>query len=146
MTTAGFISAVAHRDDNELLMVRARVKSHLNQLTEDLSTIYQVEGGDYPWRLVISKEKFNRLLTQQIDEMKYDNFKNAANKNEEYGNFLSSVWTLGYSYGQRRNPDFKGMYSNHRIKESNPCQCSFVMYTSEPNCLGCGTRNKYYVG
>ncbi|GLX85074.1 hypothetical protein tloyanaT_13260 [Thalassotalea loyana] len=110
MTTDGFISAVEHRNDPSVVMVRARKKEHLEQLTNRPDQIYSTTPSDYPWRIEITKEQLKTRLCVIADNIKYDNFKNAV-PDHNYKRFLERVWFEGFGYGQliNRRGSFKQM-------------------------------------
>jgi hypothetical protein len=82
-------------------MVRARKKEHLLQINQE-ALIEQVTPSDYPWRTTLTRAEFKIALIAQIDQVDYDNFKNAV-PDHQYHTFLSRVWTEGYGYGQLVN-------------------------------------------
>lgn len=96
-TETGFVSAVVHRDDAEMLMVRARDKMSL----EGLGRIAGVKtshtpDGDYPHRVVVSKIDFQRWLTEMVVKMDYDNFKSqvARTRGHAFAAPLHDVWSV----------------------------------------------------
>lgn len=103
MTNKGFISAVQHRHDPDILMVRARKREHLLQIVDDRH-IFQVTPSDYPWRCNINKDLFAYKLCELTQNINYDNFKNSVD-DQTYKSFLERVWFEGFGYGnlvQRR--------------------------------------------
>lgn len=97
-TEDGFVSAVAHRDDNSLMMVRARDKNSLERLAliADTKIITTPTGSDYPHRVVVTKEVFTVWVNEAIENVKYDNFKSQVAKvrGEEYAEPLHDVWAV----------------------------------------------------
>lgn len=84
-TTFGFYSAVQHRDDPSLLMVRARASDDIVaivlRLPASLGTIriWSTPLADYPYRIVIKRKVFASFVRRTvIDELAYDNFKSAV--------------------------------------------------------------------
>lgn len=96
-TKHGMISAVEHRDDQRLLVVRARVKAHLMALGAE-AKIEHTPNGDYEFRIVVSKFEFSNLMLDQIEEIDYDNFKGAcdAGKDRPYARSLHRIWQVVY--------------------------------------------------
>lgn len=110
-TSAGFVSAVEHRDDKNLLMVRGRDKESLMTMLSgielagkaadedygvDAMTIYSETGSDYPWRVVVSKATFAIWMQFEImNYLNYHNFKNALaeNKGDKWKKAAMNVWT-----------------------------------------------------
>lgn len=97
-TENGFVSAVAHRDDKTLMMVRARDKKSLERLAliADTKIITTPTGSDYPHRVVVTKEVFKDWVTEAIDNVMYDNFKTqvAKTRGHEYAEPLHDVWAV----------------------------------------------------
>ncbi len=89
-TKHGFFSAVCARQgdgkhgqpvDPDRIMVRARVRSHLEALKQrfpDLlgeGEIREFAGTDYAYRLFVQKSAWMRVLAGLAEETDYDNFK-----------------------------------------------------------------------
>ena len=93
MTTRGFYSAVQHRDDPELIMLRARCQKDLLALKELLPELepYSVPGSDYAWRAVISQKNWQKALVQLAAEIDYPNFKDAV-KDQLHKQAYMNVW------------------------------------------------------
>lgn len=110
MTTGGYVSAVQHRDNPALVMVRARDHASLADLCKQLEldagkAIYSDFPSDYPYRVVITKEQFATFLVTEVTErLDYTNFKSAAKKvrGEKYARFLMSVWSVSHSLTPER--------------------------------------------
>lgn len=101
MTTTAFLSAVEHREDAALLMVRARDETSLLNLAHDLGyeaeAVYRSLPSDYPYRLVVPKVEYARWCHDQVLAIGYDNFKARATKERGgvYVTFLHAVWSAG---------------------------------------------------
>lgn len=96
-TETGFISAVAHRNDQTLMMVRARDKQSLEPLAEQAGTsIEYTPNADYSWRTVVHKLDLYAFMETSISECDYDNFKNRVYKTRgrEFVNALHEVWEI----------------------------------------------------
>jgi hypothetical protein len=107
-TTGGFVSAVQHRDNPELVMVRARDKESLETMLEgiELSGVANDEKferpeivsvpGDYRWRVTVSKATFAVFVQFEIlNYLNYDNYKTALTKvrGEKWHRATMGVWT-----------------------------------------------------
>jgi hypothetical protein len=105
-STRGFYSVVQHREAAHLVLVRARVKEHLERLQTDFPKqlgdceIVVMKDADYRVRLTVPREAWAevvRELTMQID---YDNYKSACGRcsktetDAEYVHCLNSVWSV----------------------------------------------------
>jgi hypothetical protein len=99
-TAQGFISAVQHRGDRNLLMVRARTGQALEELAHMTGKgISQTPTADYPYRVVVERETFRSWLANEVERIDYDNFKNAAHVmgDPRYDEALMNVWSAMYS-------------------------------------------------
>lgn len=89
-TKRGFFSAVAHRECADVVHVRSRWREDIGGLKmmfeEDASAsgacpLYVVQeslDADYPFRMNVTKQDWISYLTQEVQEMDYDNYKNAV--------------------------------------------------------------------
>lgn len=113
-TKYGFYSAVcAERGDGshdepldpERLMVRARLREHLEALKHRFPNllggceIMESSGGDYSFRIFASKPAWVEVVAALAEETDYDNFKNAvaAHQNGHAGHYsraLHGVWDV----------------------------------------------------
>ena len=98
MTTRGFYSAVAHRDDPDKVMVRARTEDDLNALIElvpsDPEPIH-TPNADYQWRIVVTAAEWAGALTALALDVDYPNFKNAV-KSPKHKTAYTRVWGTMY--------------------------------------------------
>ncbi len=101
-TTDGFFSVVEHRDNDELVLIRARAREDLENLTR-----YEAEGfedqhiiedlrADYQWRLIVPRAAWLEVLTKLTNEIDYDNFKDAvkAKQGQERASLYMSIWGI----------------------------------------------------
>ena len=84
----GFVSVVEHREQQELLLVRARFKEDIKALRdlvnkEGGSDVEYVEtaNADYRYRLGCPRSIFVKVAAGLVNEIDYDNFKNAVHGN-----------------------------------------------------------------
>lgn len=97
LTTAGFLSAVEHRDDPELLVVRARAPEDLEELCRWASSErIATPDADYPCRTIVRKQKFADWLRAQAAAIDYPNFKDAvaSRQGHERAGVYSHVWAV----------------------------------------------------
>ena len=115
-TKYGFYSAVCARQgdgshgqpvDPDRIMVRARVRSHLEALMEryaDLlggSEIKEFVGTDYAFRIFAPKTVWSQVVSELTDELDYDNFKSEVARHQgsdgaAYEHSLHDVWSVMY--------------------------------------------------
>ncbi len=101
MTTNSFVSAVAHRDNPALLMLRSRDRESLTRVAEDLGleadAVYSSLPADYAFRLVLSRSRYAIWCHDQASKINYENYKVEASRQRDgaFTAFLHRVWTEG---------------------------------------------------
>lgn len=88
MTQDGFFSVVARHGKDERLTVRARSRADLDRLHKRYPTLVPAldsnaeyaANRDYPWRVVMSRNAFARVMSAEVIDLDYSNFKNAVAK------------------------------------------------------------------
>jgi len=97
-TDRGYFSAVVHRDDPSLLLVRARAREDLENLRPLLPNLTIIENGgaDYRWRIIVPREEWQGVVRTLIEEMNYSNFKSAVEDRQgsERHDLYLSVWAV----------------------------------------------------
>lgn len=107
-TTGGFVSAVEHRDNADMLIVRARDRQSLETLVEGIELsgnaagnepqeveIFKKTPSDYPWRIEVSKATFAMVMVHEImNYINYSNFKNSLTeiRGEKWHKAAMNVW------------------------------------------------------
>ncbi len=86
------------------LMVRARVRRHLELLQRDhpslrrLAIIESEPGRDYKWRIIVPRTTFARVMAALVSSIAYGNFKSACAVSPDldpaYVDALHSVWAV----------------------------------------------------
>lgn len=97
-TKEGFFSLVQHRDDPDVLMVRARVESDLYDLAKfvDVSPkVIETKSGDYRWRMDFKREVLANALYASVMDIDYTtSVKTALDKGEpKRHSAMMGVWT-----------------------------------------------------
>jgi len=98
MTNIGFFSVVQKRDD-DVLTVRARVKSDLEALKEKyiptLGNILEGKGTDYKYRAKVSREDLAEAMRKIVMDIDYSNFKDSVAKKQGYkrASIYGEVWS-----------------------------------------------------
>jgi len=115
-TKYGFFSAVSARQENEKygqvldpnrIMVRARVRGHLEALKERFPDmlgqcdIHAFIGTDYAFRIFVDKLVWSQVLSDLAKETDYDNFKSEVARYQgpdgaDYEHSLHEVWSVMY--------------------------------------------------
>ncbi len=113
-TKHGFYSAVCARQgdgakgkpvDSDRIMVRARLRSHLDALRERFPDslhdceIVDTPEGDYACRIFVPKSVWTRVLAELAEETDYDDFKSKVKKQAgpqgaAYIEALGKVWRV----------------------------------------------------
>lgn len=95
-TTQGFYSVVAHRDDPDTLIVRARTASDIEALREQIPHIQPFEDAtaDYRHRACVSRAEWLTAVAQLTAEIDYDNFKSevARSQGADRSQLYGRVW------------------------------------------------------
>ena len=96
LTTQGFYSVVAHRDDPGQVLVRARTRQDLAALAAQIDDldITHTPGADYPWRAVVRREAWEHAAAELAAAIDYPNFKAAVADRQGSGreSVYSQVW------------------------------------------------------
>ena len=97
LTTRGFYSVVADRDDASLVLVRSRVEDDLLALRDLAPGIdpWHDPDADYPWRAVVPRDEWAAVVAALAAEIDYDNFKGAvaARQGHERAWVYAGVWS-----------------------------------------------------
>ena len=113
-TKHGFYSAVCARQgdgshgqpvDPDRIMVRARIRSHLEALKVRFSDVLadceikEFAGTDYAFRIFVDKLVWSQVLVGLNEEMNYDNFKSEVARHQgsegaAYEHSLHEVWSV----------------------------------------------------
>lgn len=119
-TKHGFFSAVCARQgsgkqehpiDPNRMMVRARVRAHLEALKKRFlpllgqCEIQEFAGTDYAFRIFIAKAVWSQVLAGLAEETDYDNFKSEVARHQgkagaAYERSLHDVWSVMYELQQ----------------------------------------------
>lgn len=120
-TRHGFFSAVCARQgsgkhgqpaDPDRIMVRARVRAHLEALRNRFSDllaqceVQEFAGTDYAFRIFVAKSVWSQVLSGLAEETDYDNFKSEVARYQgeagaAYERSLHDVWSVMYKLQER---------------------------------------------
>ncbi|QYH41020.1 hypothetical protein GYM62_20275 [Algoriphagus sp. NBT04N3] len=101
----GFLSVVQHREKPDQVLVRARVRKDLETIFPDESIIETPEG-DYRFRVFVSKQAAVEIISQQVWDIDYPNFKNAISDTPDQKDKLNAyheIWAVMWNYAKRIN-------------------------------------------
>ena len=103
-TDTGFVSAVAHYDDPDMIVVRARDRESLKGVASIVDVpVVSTPHNDYPYRVHVSRAVFQQWLTTSVADMEYTNFKNRVHetRGDRFYYALSSVWNTMHEVEER---------------------------------------------
>jgi len=89
-TSRGFVSVVQDRDNNDNLLVRARVRDHLQALLPQ-AIVTETLDSDYRYRVNVKKKIVAKLFADQVDAICYPNFKDSI-VDPDYHSACLKVW------------------------------------------------------
>lgn len=96
----GFLSIVQDKNVKNQFLVRAREKTHLEFYFPNVDIIDNVMG-DYPYRIFIQKSEFMEFLSNYVESINYDNFKNSVTDQKLHYFFLK-IWSFGISILEKK--------------------------------------------
>ncbi len=99
MTTFGFFSIVEYNTNPAYLLVRARVREHLEEAIvrywPDLGlSVTESPRADYPFRVRVRRRDVSWMMKELVAELDYGNFKGEI-ETGPYSTFLHRVWAEG---------------------------------------------------
>ena len=94
-TNKSFLSLVADRDNDDNLLVRARMNGHIENVFPD-ANVFTMEDADYKYRALICRSEVQRAMTDQISKIDYDNFKNSVGNRQLHDAYLK-IWSVMYA-------------------------------------------------
>lgn len=102
-TTVGFFSVVEKFDNPKTLVVRARVRTDLDELRKQfipkLGITRATKGTDYPYRATCSRSVFSNGLKRIVKALTYKNFKSEVRKTHglEREHMYHQIWSVMYN-------------------------------------------------
>jgi hypothetical protein len=110
-TRHGFFSVVAGDpapDGMPLVMVRARVRADLERLaeSEQLGPILEWPGRDYPYRVIVPRDTWARLMFEAASDIDYSNFKGmtARELGHARAGLYHDVWDVMFDAEKKLGP------------------------------------------
>ncbi len=90
------LSVVAHREKEDMLLVRARRSGEIESIFPDAS-VYEIDNADYHYRAEIERDKVAQVMADQIKNIGYDNFKSSVSDNKRRDAYMD-IWSVMYAY------------------------------------------------
>jgi hypothetical protein len=99
MTPRGFFSVVEDRADTRYVWVRSRTRADIDSLVAAYFPRRKVrikDGGDYAWRIRVTKEQWAAALAGLAMEIDYLNFKDEVRRRQgkRRAELYSRVWSI----------------------------------------------------
>lgn len=95
-TSNAFLSIVAHRDNTDMRLVRARSPGDIEVVFPE-AEVFEDKNADYQYRAIIPADDVASVLARQVLEMDYDNFKNSIPAaKQDYHDACLHVWHTMY--------------------------------------------------
>lgn len=92
-----FFSVVQHREEKDVLVVRARVREDLiAAFSVEADSIIESTDSDYRFRIFVTRRELKKALSTYIDDyLDYDNFKGSIHPKDKlrYSVYMS-VWAV----------------------------------------------------
>lgn len=95
-----FVSVVAHKRNEQLLLVRARIKGDLETLLGENTKVFSTPDNDYRFRAIVSKKQFAQVMKSRIENIDYKNFKDSVESDQRHNVYLG-VWTVMYKFQEK---------------------------------------------
>lgn len=105
-TSLGFFSVVAHRDQPDTLLIRARAREDLealrNRYLPDLA-LHENAGSDYRWRGFVARDEWEHVAARLAADIDYPNFKDvvADRQGSTRAALYHDIWATMYRLQQR---------------------------------------------
>jgi hypothetical protein len=111
----GFVSIVAHRDNANWVLVRARAKADIEYFAEQIDQMFggdaNVRGrisserpSDYEYRMWVTRAAIALVIAAEVDAIDYTNFKSSVRDGFRHDVYMS-VWTALSRIGDRTRRD-----------------------------------------
>ena len=97
----GFLSIVQHRDQSDMLMVRARVAGDIEHYFP--AKVIRTDDADYLFRAIIARKAVAAAMAKAVEAISYDKFKSAVEDKRRHAYYFS-VWDTGYLMQQELKP------------------------------------------
>lgn len=122
-TGFGYYSVIQHRDDPELLLVRARVKGDLEKLKQYLPNLGEIvatpSGADYPYRALAWRSEFAEAMKKTVlESLNYTNFKSGISRTQ--GSPRHDLYMRVWSIMKDAEPTLRRLEKEEEERAKNP--------------------------
>ena len=98
-----FLSIVKDRDNEDRLLVRARLKGDIEKIFPEAEVI-EGAGSDYKYRAFIKRDNVSMHLLKKINKINYTNFKSkVASSDKDRAHTYSKIWSIMYQKQEEEN-------------------------------------------
>ena len=88
-----FLSIVKNRNNDDELLVRARVKGDIEKIFSN-ADVFTDDNADYKYRSYINRKIVASSISENLLNIDYDNFKNSVSKDEsDRAQAYMNVWS-----------------------------------------------------
>lgn len=113
-TKQGFFSVVQHRDNPEIMLVRARSKKDLECLLAlaqecelEMPAIVETPTSDYACRLFVERETWESLAIALVMGIDYPNFKAAVHGDPARDQAYMQMWSAMRTFQDKQRPGWR---------------------------------------
>lgn len=112
-TNNAFFSVVKDRENENGVVVRARVPRDLENTFGSVHQVHETEDSDYRFRMFLDHEYVAEVISQAVKDIEYDNFKNSISKKDtDRYSYYTRVWSVMNDWQEKLypyNPDKYGL-------------------------------------
>lgn len=94
-----FLSIVAHRDQPDQLLVRARARGHIEAIFPGASVL-ETRDADYGFRAVVPRTEAAEVIRRQVEGIDYPNFKDSVRDRRLHDAYMA-FWSTMYRLQQQ---------------------------------------------
>ena len=88
-----FLSIVKNRNDENELLVRARVSGDIEKVFND-ADVFEDANADYKYRSYLNRKVVANAISEELMNIDYDNFKSSVSKDDNMRNTAyMNVWS-----------------------------------------------------
>lgn len=88
-----FLSIVKNRNDENELLVRARVSGDIEKVFND-ADVFEDANADYKYRSYLDKKVVANTISEELMNINYDNFKSSVSKDDKMrSSAYMKVWS-----------------------------------------------------
>lgn len=113
-----FLSIVSHYDDPNKLLVRSRVKGHIEKVFTG-ARVYQRERSDYLYRAEVPRTEVAAVISGRLMKIDYTNFKGSV-KDRQLHDAYAGFWAIMYRLQDKLAPISKKLFAKKSSVADRP--------------------------